>query len=150
MTVAKSIKQKVDERCIEQRCQRQGCRVKLEGIPKDHILIDMDCHGDSNQTRCDFLFVGRLEAAGDEWLIPIELKRGKVEAGGVRNQLQAGAKVAERLVPAKADIQFRPIVASGRIKQEQSRKLRSMRIVFRGKKFAISRIECGSSITTAI
>jgi len=124
--------------------------VTLGGVPKGHILIDMDCHVGPNQVRCDFLFVGRLKTANVEWVIPMELKRGQVEASGVIDQLQAGAKVAERLVPRKASVEFQPIVASGRINPEQRRILSSKKVVFRGKKFAIRRIECGSSITTAI
>ena len=122
----------------------------LEGVPKGHITVDMDCHIDPNQVRCDFLFVGRLKTANDEWVIPMELKRGQVKASGVIDQLQAGAKAAEHLVPQKANVEFQPIVASGRINPEQSRILSSKKVVFRGKKFAIRRIECGSSITTAI
>lgn len=150
MTIVESVQQKVDKRCIDRKCQRQGCRVTLEGVPKGHILIDMDCHIDPNQIRCDFLFVGRLKTANDEWVIPMELKRGQVKASGVIDQLQAGAKAAERLVPQKANVGFQPIVASGRINPEQSRILSSKKVVFRGKKFAIRRIECGSSLTTAI
>ena len=122
----------------------------LGGVPKGHILIDMDCHIDPNQVRCDFLFVGRLKTAENEWVIPMELKRGQVKARGVVDQLQAGAKAAERLVPQKADVEFQPIVASGRINPEQNRILSSKKVVFRGKKFAIRRIACGSSLTTAI
>ena len=150
MTIVESVRQTVDNQCIERRCQRQGCRIRLEGIPKGHILIDMDCYVDSSQVRCDFLFVGRMKIARDEWVIPMELKRGQVKASSVIDQLQAGAKAADRLIPPKANFEFQPVVASGRIKPEQSRKLRAKKIVFRGKKFAIRRIECGSSLTTAI
>lgn len=150
MTLVNSVRQKISKRCIGSKCQRQGCRVTLKGVPKGHIIVDMDCHIDPNQVRCDFLFVGRLKAANAEWVIPMELKRGQVNASGVMDQLQAGAKAAERLVPQKADVEFQPIVASGRINPEQNRILGSKKVVFRGKKFAIRRIECGSSLTTAI
>lgn len=41
MTIVESVQEKVDKRCIGSKCQRQGCRVTLKGVPKGHILIDM-------------------------------------------------------------------------------------------------------------
>ena len=64
------------------------------------VLIDMDqpCSpSGENGKRCDYLFFSGYE--GKDWVVPMELQKGKASASKIVEQLQAGAVIAEKLVP---------------------------------------------------
>jgi len=65
----------------------------------------------ADETRCDYLLIaeGKFHACG--WVAVLELKRGKLHADMIVEQLQAGASAAERLVPQGRRVAFRPIAA---------------------------------------
>lgn len=120
---------------------------------RQRVLIDMD-HRESpaekHGKRCDFLFVG--EAKGEGWIVPIELKKGKASSSEVVPQLQAGAKVAEQVVPKNAELRFRPVAAYGRIRKHERNLFREEKnkIRFREMREPILLIECGSSLDQSI
>ncbi len=79
------------------------------------MIVDLDTPGSPlgpSDERCDYLFVANAaDLAG--WVAPLELKRGKFDAGQIADQLQAGAGAAERLVPPNFAVEFRPIAVFG-------------------------------------
>ena len=42
--------------CLSVKCQRDGCKVKLDGVSKIRLIIDLDCkaYGNKSEARCDF------------------------------------------------------------------------------------------------
>ena len=126
----------------------------MEGAPEPHLIVDFDKPGSPlgpDQTRCDFLFIAE-GAEGRSWVVPLELKRGRLHADEVVRQLQEGARFAERLVPSNEPIRFRPVAASSsRPKAERDRlKRRSSRVRFHGHFEAIRLMSCSAPLTEAL
>lgn len=113
------------------------------------VLIDMD-HPESPATsggkRCDFLFIN------ESWLAPLELKKGRVDASEIVQQLRAGAKAAEGLVPEGARVGFRPVAAYGGALRKQERddlRKPGNKIEFREDREFVRLIRCGANLTQA-
>ena len=102
--------------CTVESIRGQGCSVSLDGVPDNPLIIDFDRPGSplsQDDTRCDYLLLA--EAGGTVSLVvPVELKSGNFNFAAVQRQLQAGAGVAEQLMPDefKAQVLFLPVLAS--------------------------------------
>ena len=151
MTVTQSVRSAIPRGCITRECREQSCSLSLSRTSQQSFAIDMN-HDDSpvdrNQTHCDFLFVGGLSGQSEEWVIPIELKRGAISASEARDQLQAGADAADRLVPRELDLRFLPLAVSGSMARAERDQLRksSHRIRFRRQLVLAERTRCGSEL----
>lgn len=145
--LVKAVRAKVSKSCCDKPCKKEGCKVSLPSKCRQRVLIDMD-HRESpaekRGRRCDFLFVG--EAKGEGWIVPIELKKGKASSSEVVPQLQAGAKVAEKIVPNNAELRFRPVVAAGRFDKYERGLIRKKEVKFRGMSELVRWIKCGESL----
>ena len=151
MTITKEVRDAVSDACITRRCREQNCVLSLNGTSQQAFAIDMnhdDSPVDQNQTHCDFLFVGSLAGETEEWIVPIELKKGEISAGEARDQLQAGADAADRLVPRDLDLRFLPLAVSGSMARAERNQLRksSHRIRFRSQMVLAERTRCGSEL----
>ena len=151
MTVIQAVRSAVCPGCITRRCREEGCSLSLNGTSQQSFAVDMN-HDDSpvdrNQTHCDFLFMGSLSGENEEWVVPIELKRGAIGASEARDQLQAGADAADRLVPHGLEFQFLPLAVSGSMNPAERAQLRknSHKIHFRGRRVLAERTRCGSQL----
>ena len=156
MTMIQSVRVKVAAGCLKDECEAKKCSISLEEVPGQFVLIHMDSPGaplSKHETRCDYLFIGYLDDKdGNPWTVPIELKSGGISASGVAKQLQAGADVANQIIPHNARTKFIPVVASGRISKIEKRRLRnkSNKVRFRGRPEIVQRIKCGEPLTLAI
>ena len=144
-----AVRPKVGDGCLDRKCKRPGCRVSLKGVPQPHLIIDFD-EPDSplgkSQTRCDYLFVADGNRNGG-WVVPLELKRGRYDAGEVVKQLEAGGKVAEDIVPGKTKVRFRPVLVFGRAPHPaEILELRRSKIRFRGSEKRIESMKCGGGL----
>ena len=155
MTVTQSVRSQVGPGCVTRQCRKRGCSLSLVDTSRQSFVIDMD-HAESpvdrNQTHCDFLFIGSPSSAHDEWVVPIELKRGGIGAAEAKEQLQAGADIADRLAPHGSDPRFRPIAVSGSMDRYEQIQLRKSlnKIVFRGARMTVVRVRCGSPLADAL
>ena len=153
--LVKNVRAKLDPRCIVNgRLKKKGCEVSLKNAPRTRAIVDFDkpnSLSDPHSPRCDYLFFAE-ENGGVNYIAPLELKRGSLEADEVVRQLQAGASVAESLVPQEESITFRPVAASGRTPKAQRNKLknRSNKIRFRGHTEAVRLISCGKLLIEAL
>ena len=151
MGLVDDVSANVPAECLVNRAQAQGCSVSLNGAPSPYVLIDMDCHSlevSRNASRCDFIFV-----SGDgNWLVPMELKRGKIDSHRqMVRQLEAGAEYANRVVPQGEEINFMPVaVHGGGTSRNEARALRRFRIRFRGESSRVELIRCGQPLTAAL
>ena len=124
----------------------------MKDAPGPLVLVGVDCRDlglDPNASRCDFIFFsdsGNLVAA-------LELKSGKVEAGQLVRQLQAGADLADRLVPAGCPVRFVPVAAyGGKAHRDELAELGRLRsqIRFRGNRARVELLRCGQPLVNAI
>ena len=147
------LKDEISKRAIVNRCAKEGCEVSLRNAPSPHLVIDVDdpSFGLENKSHCDFLFISCDCASGANWVVPLELKRGSPNATAMVNQLQAGAGFAQDRIPAKHKTRFLPIgVYGGRLHTNQRDRLRKARILFRGKKYEIELIRCGTPLKNVL
>ena len=150
-----TLREALDEGClVDGRLNKQGCRVSLRGSPTPCLTVDFDKPASPlglDETRCDYLFVAELDD-GSSWIVPLELKRGRLHADEAVRQLRAGALAAERLVPSGEQVRFRPVAVTGSTpKAERNRlKNRDCRIRFRGSAEAVRLMSCGAPLAGAL
>ena len=146
------IQSTIPSTCHARKCGMRGCSVSLKNAPQPFFLIQMDCDElpGQNETRCDYIFIG---GSNRVWLVPMELKKGALGVSKVMEQLQAGAKFAEEIIPRNEQVSFLPIVVfGGKAHHIEVRKLRqpANQIRFRGQRFNIQLLKCGSPLVEAI
>ena len=123
------------------------------------VLIDLDhpaVPAEGIGGRCDYLFVGDKKIVGSEknpsekdLVAPLELKGGRPRASVVVKQLRAGARIADRLVPADGfHVTFRPVVVSkGMNKYEREEFAKSKnKIKFRNESRSATLHTCGKPL----
>ena len=152
--LSEAVRAKVSEECLTTKCQKKGCRVRLPIRNRRFILIDMD-HSKSpapqDGVRCDFLFIGEYKS--EDWVVPLELKKGKANASEIVSQLTAGATIAEGIVPKNLYVAFRPVAAyGGELKRAERDAFREKRhrVKFRQQRELVRLIRCGGSLDKAL
>ncbi len=144
-----------DRRCLtEGRLNKEGCRVLMTEAPYPRVVVDFDKKGSplpADSPRCDYLLITE-DRQDIGWVVLLELKRGRMDAGLVVRQLRAGASAAEKIIPKDQEIRFRPVVASGRVPKHERTELKrqSNKILFHGYTEPIRLMSCGSSLTSVL
>lgn len=147
------VQEKVESTCVTSgRLRKKGCTVSLKGTPQPRLIIDFDKPGSplsKKTTRCDYLLIAE-DAGNRDWVAPLELKKGRLDASKAAKQLKAGAKIAEKLVPDSISVNFRPVAAVGGSKAERV-ELRATknRVWFRGTSETIRLIKCCDRLINA-
>lgn len=137
---------KIPASCIATGLNKEGCTVRLARTPSSgsRLIIDLDkpsSHWDANQgRRCDYLFFEEVPSNPNR-VRPIELKKGGFDASVVKIQLQAGARVAERLIPTKFAVDFLPVLASESVPKAERKRMKDS-VRFRNHYMPIRRIRC--------
>ena len=138
--------------CQVSRCRKPGVSARLDGLPTQRVLVDLDCDDldiPPDMQRCDFIL-----ACDDDLLAPIELKKGDVEPTQVARQLAGGARIAERWLPREGSlcVRFRPVVVyGGKFNRHQRRKPTAKeKVRFRGQRYEIKPIRSGKSLRDAL
>lgn len=155
-SIANAVCTSVSEECLTTRCKKEGCKVSLPSVgripvgQRPYVVIDMD-HSKSpapeGSKRCDFLFIGEYKNL--DWVVPLELKKGQPTVSEIVPQLQAGASIANDIVPRDAEIKFRPVAAyGGELKRHQWNHFRKKVnwIRFRNQREGVRLIRCGASL----
>ncbi len=151
--VVEQLKNELPEGTTVKRCSAEGCNVPLKHAPTPHLVMDLDhpFFGLKDKVHCDFLFISWDCNGGDNWVVPLELKRGSPNATEMVSQLQAGSGVAQARIPDEHNTHFLPVGAfGGRLHITQRDKLRKSRVSFRGKQYQIKLIRCGTPLKTAL
>ena len=152
MASVAELTEKVPDCCHAARCDRDQCKVNLNGTPLNRVIIDMDCEalGLINETRCDYLFVSEEDKT--TWVAPIELKGGKVgSVTRVANQLRGGAELAAELLPPGIAFRFVPVLAHKKpIHRLDRKQLRREKIRLRGIVRMIETVRCGDLLVKAL
>ena len=158
MTVVEAVRKKVDPRLLASRCKEGNCSVSLDQMSGKFALIHVDVPGDppwslaeKDKQRCDYLFVGGAVKRGYPWVIPLELTTYEEKLSDtIVKQLQAGAGIAERLIPKDATVRFCPILASLNLSRYTRLQLGKKWIKFRGKRARVFEMECGERLTEVL
>ena len=125
---------------------KEGCRVSMANIPTNRIVLDVDLvfpTGRSDTNQCDFVLFYIDSIQNSLVAVPMELKRGDVDASEAIAQLQAGARIVDRCTPNDAEIDLiLVLVHGGSMHRSQRNRFRTSRIRFRGTEFPINTTRC--------
>ena len=141
-----TILNKIPESCTATALNKKRCNIRLARASSSgsRLIIDLDepsSHWEADQgRRCDYLFVEEVPNNPNR-VRPIELKSGGFDASEVKIQLQAGARVTERLIPTKFVVDFLPVLASGSVPKAERKRMRDS-VQFRNHYIPIRRIRC--------
>ena len=128
---------------------REGCRVSMANIPTDRVVLDVDLASPAGKTstnQCDFVLF-YINTAQDSLVgVPMELKRGDVNASEAVAQLQEGARIVDNCTPNDIEMNLvLVLVHGGSMHKSQRNRLRTSRIRFRGEEFPINTTRCRPS-----
>lgn len=148
--VVEDVRKRVSEECLAKTCRRGKCRLSLGNVPEPYLIIDFDKTGSPSHPakgRCDYLLVAD-DSGNGHWVVPLEFKDGRTDASKAIKQLRDGACVANRLVPEKKSVAFRPVLVYRSIHPRERDKLRKKenRVRFRGNNQPIRSIKCGGAL----
>lgn len=153
--IVPAVRQRIEPECVVSgRLVKAGCRISLRDAPARRLVLDLDNPEAPTRPgggRCDFLLVAE-NFENSNWIAPIECKRGSLDASTVVRQLRNGAAVAEEVVPAERDFEFRPIAAVGSVPKSERLRLRrpDNLIECRGKREGVRLIKCGDRLITGL
>ena len=154
--LAEAVRRKIEASCIEAGpLRRKDCEISLEDAPEPRVVIDFDKPGSplgKSQKRCEYLFVADRDGGGG-WVVPMEFKSSRMNVSRVAEQLQAGARIAERLVPRQNPISFRPVAViyeSVNKKQRRDLKEAGNAVRYRGRSEPVRVLQCGSLLTEVL
>ena len=149
--IVEEVRRAIPAGCVVNRCRKGRCTVSLRNAPEPRVLIDLDHSSiaDQNATRCDYIFIGGSDKV---WVAPMELKSGSPKAGEIVPQLQAGADIADGIVPRGAKVQFMPLAVFGGSGPSDARvfKKSAYRIVFREQRKEIKLHKCRTPLALAL
>jgi len=153
IALVETVRNKVDEACLVNSCSKEGCKVLMKEAPQSRLIVDFDKPNSplgQNQTRCYYLFIA--ESPDKCWVVPMELKKGKVDASRAIEQLKAGAKVADNLIPKHLSVAFHPVIVSKGINKVERTAMKDPRnrVMFHGRPAPVSLIDCGAALMTAL
>ena len=124
---------------------KEGCRVSMANLPSERVVLDVDLAfptGRTDTNQCDFVLFYIDFIQNSLVAVPMELK-GSTDASKIIRQLQAGARIVDRLVPKAVEVDCIPVTFHRRkIHKAQLKRLKTSRITFRGEEFPINTTRC--------
>ena len=138
-----SIRKNVPKKAIKRNLSGSGCRLTMENLPEDRLIVDLDkVGGAGDESRADFLFVSDNEK--ESCVVPIEMKKGSLDSKIIK-QLQAAADQACEWTGLVTITDFIPVVASGSVLKHDRGCLRE-KIRFGSKNYSVRRLRCGAAL----
>ena len=125
---------------------KEGCRVSMANVPTDRVVLDVDLAFPPSRAKtnqCDFVLFYIDSSQNSLIGVPMELKRGDVDASDAVAQLQEGARIVDNCTPNDVEINLvLVLVHGGSMHRSQRNRLRTSRIRFRGEEFPINTARC--------
>ena len=141
------VRQWVGNRMATSPYTKEGCRVSMANIPSERVVLDVDLAvptGRANTNQCDFVLFYIDTTQNSLVGVPMELKRGDVDASEAIAQLQAGVHIVDNHMSRDVETNLVLIlVHGGSMHRSQRNRLRTARIRFRGAEFPINTARCG-------
>ena len=145
--VLEGIRQWVGNKKATSPYTKEGCRVSMANIPSARVVLDVDLAsptGRADTNQCDFVLFYIDSMQSSLIAVPMELKRGDVDASAAIAQLQAGTRIVDNYTPRDVEMDLvLVLVHGGSIHRSQRTRLRTARIRFRGEEFPINTARCG-------
>ncbi len=125
--VLAEIRTRVDEDSLTDSCSGEGCAVDMTDIPDERVIVLVEHEFEFRKMegrRCDRLLFFISTPENILFIVPIELKSGKIRASRGIRQLLGGVKLADYLVPETNDFEIicRPVLFSGNVIHPQQYK----------------------------
>ena len=118
----------------------------MANIPSERVVLDVDLvfpRGRADTNQCDFVLFYIDSIQNSLIAVPMELKRGDVNASEAVAQLQDGARIVDGCTPNDVEVNLvLVLVHGGSIHRSQRNRLRTARIRFRGTEFPINTARC--------
>ena len=156
MSAERIVREKTNEQCHVTSCRDSGCSLSMKNAPEPNVLLSLEhkeSPADASKSHCDFLFVGGGDDRRSEWVAPVELTTSAPQVSKFLPQLQAGASIAEELLPRNVKVSLRPIAVHGKDLHPIERdklKNRANHVVFQNKLTPVRLVRCGSPLTKAL
>ena len=151
-----AVKSKTDPKCQTKVCRDGRCSLSLNDAPQPYVLISLEHQASpvqQGEPRCDYLFVAGDDNDGVDWVMPIELTASAARVSKFLPQLRAGASIADKLIPSRVAVRFRPTAVYGgelrRIERVNFLKPANQ-VQFRNHKEVFRLVRCGSPLTKAL
>lgn len=147
--ILSGIRSRVRTDNLSATCSRDGCQVSMTDVPASRIVVDADRAFPAHHVegkRCDYVLFFIGTAADTLVIVPMELKSGTVDASEASEQLQGGAKFADRFTPDHSGVKptCHPILFHGKPIHEKERKaLNRAKVTFRSQQLTIKTARCG-------
>ena len=146
--ILSGIRSRVGRENLSNTCRKDGCRVSMEDVPTPRIVVDADrafpAHNVEGK-RCDYVLFFIGTAADTLVIVPMELKGGTVDASVTSEQLQGGAKFADRMTRGHSGVKptCHPILFHGnRIHKMERKALNRTKVTFRNQQLTIKTARC--------
>lgn len=158
MSVLSSVSKQLNEKCLAECCCDSDCCLSLVNLDASmYVLIYLEVPDSpipQDVPHCDYLFIGYRPECSSIWVVPVELSTGRNKRlGQFIEQLEAGAALADRLMPSDSDIDVRFVpVAAAPFSVGRIRALRRdfAPITFRTFKSSPFVLDCGDSLIDAL
>ena len=148
--VLEGVRQWVGDRIATSPYTKEGCRVSMANLqskPANRVVLDVDRAFPPDRARinqCDFVLFYIDTAQNSLVGVPMELKRGDVDASEAIAQLQEGARLVDNHTPRDVEMDLvLVLIHGGGMHRSQRNRLRTARIRFRGEEFPINTTRCG-------
>ena len=155
-TVVETVRRKTDPQCHVSTCRDGKCSLSLQKLPEPNVLISLEHEAapvEANQPRCDYMFFADHKEDDRPWVAPIELTESKADFSKFWRQLNAGAAIADQMLPKQLRaVRFRPVAVHDGIHRNDVNRFRGSqnKIRFRDATVSIKLTRCGSSLARAL
>jgi len=151
--IVRHVRQCVHEECFATKCRRGNCSLKLDGVPPDRLVIDLDCDSMpewGDRRRCDYVLVTEGPSA---CIVPIELKGGRFGGAHALDQLQGGVEALQlsEWVSGRVDWELVPVIGHAKgMRREEFKRLRRRKIKLGGRTAQAELLRCGQSLAEVL
>ena len=139
------IKKKIKSDFLIRTIRNTHCKVSFNEVKDDKLIFDFDKFYKKSPRsirRCDFAIFLVDSVRQRNVCLLMELKGGSFRASTVSAQLKSGADLMNIFL-WDVDVDFIPLVLSGRANKEQIRRLKKERVVFKEVAYSIVLGRCG-------
>ena len=147
-----AIRSVVDQTSVSNTCSDSRCKVGLQGIGDDRIIISLEKHCEIqqiNKRRCDFLLAENGAEPSSNKIFLIEL--GKKDISTLKSQLEGGVSIVNDIVQEISPFLCVPVYArKPGMRKIENNELRKATILFRGQSLKIKPINCGDELSKAL
>ena len=110
------IRQWVGDKKATSPYTKEGCRVSMANVPTERVVLDVDLAFPTDRAKtnqCDFVLFYIDTAQSGLIGVPMELKRGDVDASEAVAQLQEGARIVDSCTPKDVEMNLVLVLVHG-------------------------------------